>query len=163
MRDLLAHIHSERFLTEIGYHLPHRAMRNHLMGIEECRELRLAYLTGSLSEKMIRDYVQELMSLWCKGERFSYDLTLAVICVALEPLSTDFAREYITDLSKLKLGELPLSIGIAKLSVQARQKMTANIYRSFVQNEDIETMFYQGSETRVSGSITFVEVEYETV
>ena len=88
--SLLQKIKSNDFIFSIGYEMPPKAMRYILVRTEECKELRDAYWSGNLSEAELRRYIQSLMEEFVSGEKFSYDMTLSLLAVALEPLYTSF-------------------------------------------------------------------------
>ena len=113
--SVLQKIKSDDFILSLGYELPPKAMRYILVRTEECRRLRDAYWSGNLSEAELRGYIQNLLGEFVSGEKFSYDMTLSLVAVALEPFNTPFADEYLTTLANLELSEMPLSSRIAKL------------------------------------------------
>lgn len=129
--SLLQKIKSDDFILSLGYEMPPKAMRYVLLRTEECKQLRDAYWSGNLSDVELHRYIQNLMGKFVSGEKFSYDMTLSLLAVALEPLYTSFADEYLTTLANLELSEMPLSIRVAKLCVQTRQQGTNNVYRKF--------------------------------
>ena len=112
---VLQKIKSDDFIFSIGYEMPPKAMRYILLRTEECRRLRDAYWSGNLSEAELRSYIQDLLGEFVPGEKFSYDMTLSLLAVALEPFNTPFAEEYLSTLANLELSEMPLSIRVAKL------------------------------------------------
>lgn len=113
--NLLQKIKSDDFIFSIGYEMPPKAMRYVLVRTEECKQLRDAYWSGNLSEAELRSYIQSLLGEFVPGEKFSYDITLSLIAVALEPFNTPFAEEYLTTLANMELSEMPLSIRVAKI------------------------------------------------
>ncbi len=113
--SLLKKIKSDDFIFSIGYEMPPKAIRYVLVRTEECKQLRDAYWSGNLSEAELRGYIQSLLGEFVSGEKFSYDITLSLIAVALEPFYTPFVEEYLTTLANLELSEMPLSIRVAKL------------------------------------------------
>jgi hypothetical protein len=140
---LLQRIKSDDFVFSLGYELPPKAMRKILLRTQECAELRKAYWSGSLTESVLRQYIQNLMSNMRVGERFPFDIVLALIAVGLEQFNTEFAEEYLSDLASLELAELPVSIGVAKVCLVKRDERAANIYRTFSSSPVIETDIYQ--------------------
>ena len=113
--SLLQKIKSDNFIFSIGYEMLPKAMRYLLVRTEECKQLRDAYRSGNLSEAELRGYIQDLLREFVSGEKFSYDMTLSLIAVALEPFNTPFADEYLTTLADMELSEMPLSIRVAKI------------------------------------------------
>jgi hypothetical protein len=49
-----------------------------------------------------------------RGECFPHDLALAALAVALEYRPTPFAKEYLRDLSRLRLAEMSTSVRLAQ-------------------------------------------------
>ena len=128
--SLLQKIRSDDFIFSIGYEMPPKAIRYILVRTEECKQLRDAYCSGSLSEAELRRYIQSLLGEFVSGKKFPYDMTLSLVAIALETLYTRFADEYLSTLANLKLSEMPLSIRVAESCLQTRQKRTNNIYRT---------------------------------
>ena len=112
--SLLQKIKSDDFIFSIGYEMPPKEMRYILVRTKECKQLQDAYRSGNLSEAELHGYIQDLLGEFVFGEKFSYDMTLSLIAVALEPFYTPFADEYLTALANLELLEMPLSIRVAK-------------------------------------------------
>jgi hypothetical protein len=158
MTNLLKYLKSEEFATGVGFHLPPTAMRIRISRLKECGELRAKYRSGELGEKQLREFVQDLMSDWCRGEKFPHELALSVLCVALEPFSTKFVEEFALDLARLELSEMRLCIDIARICVRRRCQYSASIYRMFA-TEDPEPAFVDGSSAtrRFDWSATFCE------
>ena len=113
--SLLQKIKSDDFIFSIGYEMPPKAMRYILVRTKECKELRDAYRSGNLPEAELHGYIQDLLGEFVSGEKFSYDMTLSLIAVALEPFNTHLTDEYLTTLANLELSEMPLSIRVAKI------------------------------------------------
>lgn len=101
-----------------------KEMRNSLNYSKETSEIREAFISGSLTEDDIKEFVEYSMANLKVGERLPEDLALAVLAVVLELYAAEFAEEFIHDLSTLKLSEMPLSIAISKLSYQFRSTLT---------------------------------------
>lgn len=129
--DILEKIKSEEFAISVGFELPANAMYSILSRTQECSDFRDNYRDGILAEQTIREYVRNLMSSFRLGERFIFNIPLALIAIGLEKISTKFTKEYISDLSKLKLAELTLSIEIAKICLENRKSLIKNLYRGF--------------------------------
>lgn len=128
---LLDRIKSDEFIYSTGFALPPKAMRSALLRLRECSAFRDLYWNGAVTESMLRKYIQALMSDLNIGKRFPFDMTLALIAVALEPFSDTFADEYLYDLSRLELMELPVSIGLARVCLAERTRRADNVCRQF--------------------------------
>ena len=92
----------------------------------EIIDIRMALQNGSLTDDEIRQRIVELMQGFHPGERFAGDLELAALAVAVERRSTDFAEEFLRDLASLRLRELILSAGIARLILHTRRDLAKN-------------------------------------
>jgi len=118
-------LNAEEFEIEVGHILPAAAMRERLLSLPEVRRAIAALDEGALAENDIRQFVSTLMAEFSEGVRFPYDVALAAIAVVLEGRSSDFADEYLHDLSRLKLAEMPLSIRVARECLKYRVKSLA--------------------------------------
>jgi hypothetical protein len=65
------------------------------------------------------------------GQHFEHEIAIAAMAVALEKRSTAFAEEFLVDLAKLRLAEMPLCIRVARECVKHRMAMTQNICKTF--------------------------------
>ena len=157
--SLLEKIKSNDFIFFIGYDMPPKAMRYILLRTKECKQLRDAYWSGNLSEAELRRYIQGLLGEFVSGEKFYYDMTLSLVAVALEPLYTSFADEYLTTLANLELSEMPLSIRVAKLCVQTRQQGTNNVYRKFSVSPVEKFNMYRDTFKAQESAIDYRKVE----
>ena len=90
-------------------------MRKVLLRTKECDEFREKYRSGILTDNLLRQYIQDLMSNLRIGERFPFDTALALLAVGLEKFKTELAKEYLSELAELELAELPLSIEVSKV------------------------------------------------
>src|SRR5271165_823396 len=73
-----------------------------------------ALRSGEITEKTIRAFVSSLTAEFSKGRRLPNSLALAALCVVLEHRVTDFAEEFLHDLSRLRLSELGAAAYVAR-------------------------------------------------
>jgi hypothetical protein len=111
---------SEEFISPIAYVGTPIALYRVLRRSPEILALEQALLTGELSPDNIKDFASSLANEIKKGESFKYDITLAALGVVLERNSSDFAEEYLSDLAKLNLLEIPMSIRVARECIKNR-------------------------------------------
>jgi len=129
---ILERIESEKFIFSVGFELTPNALYKVLLRTEERAELMTSYKAGIITDTMLRCYIQRLLRGFKVGQRFTHDITLSFLSVALEPFSTRFADEFIRDLSKLDVSELSISTKVAKLCLAKRDLLPKTEYRKFV-------------------------------
>jgi hypothetical protein len=120
---LLARLTTDEFALSVGFLLPAPALRRALEATAEVQEVRAALADGRLTDETVREFVTALMRDLQQGQRFSHDLSLAALAVALEHRPTPFAEEYLLGLSRLELAELSTSIRIARECSRQRRTM----------------------------------------
>ena len=91
-----------------------RAVHCALQRSDEVGKLRRALKSGEVTEEAIRVCIAELLSELETGRRLPHELAIAAITVALECRPSPFAEEFILDLARLKLAELPIAIRVAR-------------------------------------------------
>ena len=129
--SVLDRIKSDEFILSIGYELPPSAMYSIFVQLEECAQFRTDYKSGAISDSELRSYINTLLLNFRIGESFLYSETLALMAVGLESFYTDFAEEFLSDLSKLKLIELHISVEIANICLKNREKRPSNNFKNF--------------------------------
>jgi hypothetical protein len=122
---LLDVLKSEEFEVQVGHSLPTAAMRSRLMRLPQVRRALAAVAGQVISEKDLRRFVATLVRSLRPGQRFPYDIALAALAVILERQPTDFADEYLSDLARLKLIEMPVSIRVARECSKHRAQSVA--------------------------------------
>ena len=128
---ILERIKSTDYIFSLGVQLPPKAMYKILKNENETNILRILYQSNALTDIEIKEFVNDLLKEFRYGEKYFYDLTLASIAVALEDCYTNFADEYISDLSKLSQTELKTSTEIAKICIEKRLASVQNHIRVF--------------------------------
>jgi len=128
---LLSHLTTDSFVLAAGFLSTPAAIHRHLALSAEVHEIRKGLRQGAITEETIREFVSSLMSLFHVGQRFEHEMALAALAVALERRPTDFAEEFLFDLAKLKLAEMPLCIRVARECLQQRMTMMQNTSKVF--------------------------------
>ena len=108
------------------------ALRSILERTEELRSLRSSIYSGSITENDLRSVVSSVLFHLQPGEFLDGNVLLAMIAIALEPIQSPFANEYIHDLSSLKLAEMRMCIGVAKVCKARRASTPKNWYKEIV-------------------------------
>ena len=103
------------------------ALRAFLQYRSEVISLRKAVEGGEITPTDIRDYVDELLRSFSTGIKFAYEIDLAAISMALETFPGPIAEEYLEDLSRLKIRELPLAPRVARLCLTRRRKVVSSV------------------------------------
>jgi hypothetical protein len=76
--------------------------------------LRSALQSGEVTEDTLRVFSATLLRDLEYGRRFPHELAIAAMAVALESRPTPFAEEFVMDLARLELPELPVAIRVAR-------------------------------------------------
>jgi len=105
----------------------HRALQRS----EYVENLRLALNRGEITEETLRAFSASLLRNLEHGKRLQHELALAAIAVTLETRPTSFAEEYVLDLARLELAELPIAIRVARKACHERLKLTGNMVKAF--------------------------------
>ncbi len=128
---LLERLNSESFVLSAACISTPEGLRHFLLRSPEVRDLRKALYQGTIAEETIRKFVSSLMRDFRAGYHFEHEFALAGLAVVLERRPTDFAEEFLLDLAKLKLAEMPLCIRVARESVRRRATMAQNRTKQF--------------------------------
>jgi len=85
--------------------------------------IRKSVRHGEITPDDIKCFVSAQTDQFRKGEQLPGDLAIAAIGVAIEGLLTEFADEYLHDLARLSLAEMPISIRVARESLISRRDL----------------------------------------
>lgn len=99
-----------------------KALRTFLQQRPELIDLRRAINSGEVTPDDITAFVEELLLTFCRGEHFADEITLAAVAVAIRNDPRPFAEEYLEDLAKLKITELPLAPRVARICLDRRHE-----------------------------------------
>ena len=142
-RTLLDQLTSDSFVLSAGIIATPEALRHFLLRSKEVRQVRDALRQGAITEETIREFVSSLMKDFRVEKRFEHELSLAALAVVLERWATNFAEEFLLDLAKLKLAEMPLGIRVARECIKQRLTMPQNTGKNFRPWPQIRTRFSQ--------------------
>jgi hypothetical protein len=130
-RSLFERLTSDEFAISAGSISTPEALRRFLLRSKEVREIRESLRQGAITEETVREFVSSLMRAFHVGQRFVHEMALAALAVALERRPTDFAEEFLHDLSRLKLAELCLCLRVARVCIQERSSVASHSNRTF--------------------------------
>jgi hypothetical protein len=102
------------FRNKVAFASTPSVLRLALLATSEVSELRTSIETGAVTESQLRNFVAEKLVAFRVGERFSEDFTLAAIAVAIETHHSQFAAEYLDELSQLNVCELAIVIEVVR-------------------------------------------------
>ena len=129
--ELLERLKSDAFAAEAVFLSTPGALRRFLVGTSEVRAVKQALRQGAITEDSLRRFVADLMTDLRRGERFPHEMALAAVAVVLEMRPTEFADEFLHDLSALRLSEMSLCIRVARESLKQRVSLAQNRGRVF--------------------------------
>ena len=132
----LENLRSDRFALKFSFISNPRAIHIALQRSEDIEELRNALGSGVVSEEAIHAFSADLLKEFQQGKRLPNEFALAAIAVAFETRLTPFAEEFVMDLAKLKLAELPIAIRVARHACQERLKLSDNKTRLFIISDE---------------------------
>jgi hypothetical protein len=129
--SLLERIATMDFFASVGFDLPPEAMRIALQRTEEYQQFQAALRTDELTDADLQAFVESLMETFRRGQKFPYEVTLSFLAVGLEGLMSPFAQQFLSDLARVRLSELPLSPRVARTCLQYRSLIPANRQKVF--------------------------------
>lgn len=130
-RSLFERLTSDSFALSAGFISTPEALRRFLLRSQEVHDIRMALRQGAITEDTIREFVSSLMATFYAGRRFEHEMALAALAVALERRPTDFAEEFLHDLSRLKPAELCLCLRVARVCIRERSSVASHSDRKF--------------------------------
>lgn len=131
---ILRRLTSDDFVASLACVATPGGLRRALSRREEVLLVRRAIAQGEVTESSIRRFVSDLLCDFKRDERFPHEVALAAIAVAVEKRVTDFVEEFMLDLARLKLAELPLAIRVARECLKFRASLTRNQRITYVAN-----------------------------
>ncbi|MFO7905163.1 MAG: hypothetical protein ACQESR_24435 [Planctomycetota bacterium] len=134
---VLEKLKTDEFALKFSFISNVNAIHRSLQRSEDVNNVRLALETGEISEEALRAFSSSLFRELEPGQRHHHELALAAVVVVLERRPTSFAEEYILDLARLDLAELPIAIRVARKASQERLKMPANRSKVFSLDRDV--------------------------
>jgi len=142
---VLDQLTSEEFAVSVGFLSTASALRRFLARSKEVADIRDALRQGAITEETLRRFVSSLLQEFRPGERFQHELAVAALAVALEQRGTDFAEEFLRDLSRLQRNEMGLCTLLARECLKQRTSLTKDRGKVFVLGHDDQIPFSVGS------------------
>jgi len=127
LRELL----SDEFELAVGFVGTPSAAHWLLGRMPQVRAIRQSLRQEALTDETIRRFASGLLWDLRRGERLPHELAIAALAVALEMRPTDFAEEFLRDLSRLKLAEMSLCIRVARECLARRVAIARTTERKF--------------------------------
>ena len=114
-----------------------RSLRNVLTRLPEVAAVRSSLESGSLEEDEIHRWVADKIRDLRRDSRFPHEVAFAALAVAVERIPAAIADDYLEQLSRLAIHEMPLSPRVAKLSLEARRTaVSSNVFATvFIRSE----------------------------
>jgi hypothetical protein len=141
--QLLDELFSDSFAASAGGFSVPGVLRRFLLRTSAVRGIREAIRQGVVDEGMIREFAERLLASFRVGVRFEHEVALAALAVVLERRATDFAEEFLLDLAKLRLAEMPLCIRVARECLKNRASIAQNKTRVFVLSNCVDRISLQ--------------------
>ena len=122
----LQRLRSDDFLDEMFAFSSAEGLRTFLRTRPEVSDLRRALVSGELVERDVEIFVRELLGALSPGKKFTEEIALAAIAVAIESLPGGFV-DYLEDLGRVRIQEMPLAPRVAALAVAERDKLVGGL------------------------------------
>lgn len=129
--SLLEELAAEEFAIRLAFLSTPSALRACLRKTPEVNEVIQALGQGVITEEGIRAFVSVLLEDLRVGERLPHEIAIAALAVALETRPTNFAEEFLRDLSSLRLAEMGLAIRVANECRKRRVSIAQHTSRDF--------------------------------
>ncbi len=159
---VLETLKTDEFAVRFSYISNPRAIHRALQRSEEVETLQLALRNGEITEEAIRGFSTALLRDLEYGQRFPNELAIAAIAVALESRPTSFAEEFVMDLARLELPELPIAIRVARGACQELLQLPGNKTKVFrIAEEEELTADWQWAPEARQVVVSQSEVSFE--
>jgi len=112
--DVLENLKSDELAVAVGFIDTPDVLRKALLRTKEVSAVRDALRQEAITDDAVRRFVHLLLRDLRPGERFAHELAVAALAVALERWATEFADEFLDDLSRLRLAEMSTCIRVAR-------------------------------------------------
>ena len=129
--QVLEALKTDEFALRFSYISSPRAIHRALQRSKDVEMLQLALQTGEITEETLRGFSAALLRDLEYGRRFPHELAIAAIAVALEARPTPFAEEFVMDLARLELPELPIAIRVAREACRELLRLPSNKTKAF--------------------------------
>ena len=98
------------------------ALRRFLLQRSEVVNLQTSLGNGSIAPTEVEEFIRGLLATFTPGRKFSGDVTLAAVAVAIRNDPRSFATKYLEDLKSLRIKELPMAPRVASLCLHERRE-----------------------------------------
>ena len=119
--SLLNRLRTDDYLCEIGFFTTPKQTREKFLRSLAVRELGNALKHGVVTDEDIRDFVDELVSDFRKGELFVHQVPFMALAVCFESHYSKAANDFLERLSTLDAGEMLMAIHVAKLCAKNKR------------------------------------------
>ena len=102
-------------------------VRSHLSARPEVMALRQALVSGAVTFEDVEAFVRGLIAQFVRGTHSPADAVLAAIVVAAELLPRASIEQFIENLARVTIAEMPMSPRVARLSLHERRKQLAQV------------------------------------
>jgi hypothetical protein len=130
-RKVFEDLTSDEFILSAGLVSTPEALRRFLLRSHAIHGIRESLRQGLITDETIREFISSLMKEFSVGRRFAHEMALAALAVALERRPTNYAEEFLSDLAKLRLAEMPLCIRVARECLKHRATVARNAHKDF--------------------------------
>lgn len=118
--------------------------------------IRRAINEGAITPEYITKYVSDLFSGFKKGLLFPHEHVLSAFAVALETSPLEIAEDYLLDLSKLRIMEMPISPRVARICLLNRferiNPLTCKTLKVTTISENTESRVVSSEPYRIDGN-----------
>lgn len=128
---VLDNLKTDAFALRFSFISNPLAVHRALQRSAHVESVRLALGSGEISEETLRTFCANVLRELEHGKRLPHELAIAAIAVALETRPTSFAEEYVLDLARLDLAELPIAIRVARKACRERMTLPGNKTKAF--------------------------------
>lgn len=122
---------SDEFINPFAMLGTIEAVRTHLRFSPIVRRFRHRWHAGEITEGSIRGFIERLNSKYKPGERFVGEPALCAIAVLLEGDPTEFAEDYLRQLSQAQSPEIAIARRVAGLCLARRAARPNQVRRVF--------------------------------
>lgn len=146
------------------------ALRAALRACAEVQSLKRAMREGRVLPVAVDAFVSVLLEGFERGKVFGFDVALAALAAGVEALWLPWADRFLTELSNLRVAEIPLAGRVAALSLRARKRVEVaavkyqRVYsaRDSVLRSDEEMDFsYRWRQAQPRPGVSWIESESE--
>lgn len=131
-RDHLRQFLSPDFDAQIVPMGSAESVRELIRSTAEYRSAKRALDSGAITERVLREFVSDLMGGFEAGKKFQFETALAALATVCESHFVPFAEELLIDLAALKLAEIGHAIRVARACLQHRIRLPRTRSKTYV-------------------------------